>query len=170
MKRVLVLGICGAGKSTLATRLGDVTGLEVIHLDQYFWNSGWVQRSTDDFNSKVEKLIERDHWIMDGNFSRNLHLRIPRADTVIYLDFGIWLGMCRVLKRVLNSYGKVRQDMAPGCPERFSWEFMKYVWRFRTHSRPKIERALGEYGSSTTIYRMRSPADVDHFLESISPV
>ena len=124
MKRVIIIGCGGAGKSTLARKLGDLTGIPVIHLDKLFWKPGWVERTPEEFDPIIRAEIEKDEWIMDGNFNRTMPQRVRHCDTVIYLDFSRTACLLGVLKRVLTTYGTVRPDMGEGCPERVDIEFL----------------------------------------------
>ena len=103
MKRVLVIGHPGAGKSTLAARLGELTGLPVIHLDKEFWREGWVQMPRSEWKGKTERLVQGDEWIIDGSYDHTLEIRLARADTVIFLDFSRYLCLWRVCKRVATT-------------------------------------------------------------------
>jgi adenylate kinase family enzyme len=131
MQRVLVIGISGAGKSTFTRKLAARTGLPVIHLDTEFWQPGWKITPREQWRPKVAKLVEREAWIMDGSFGASLDLRLPRADTVVWFDYPRHVCLRRAIWRVLTSYGRVRPDLAPECPEKFDLEFLRYIWGFQ---------------------------------------
>ena len=138
MRKVLVMGSPGAGKSTFARRLGDALGLPVIHLDKVFWNAGWVETPRPAFREKVQALVDGPAWVMDGEFNGAcIEARVAAADKIIYLDTPRLLCMWRILWRSFRTYGQVRADMAPGCPEQFSWDFFKYAWNHRRDHRPR---------------------------------
>ncbi len=99
MKRVAIIGSGGAGKSTLAKRLGEVTGLPVIHLDQHFWNPHWTETPIPEWERRHETLLERERWVMDGNYGSTMNERLDAADTVIFLDMPRLFCVVRVLKR-----------------------------------------------------------------------
>ena len=120
MKKIIIIGSCGAGKSTLAKQLHQATGVPLIHLDTQYWSAGWVEPTKAAWEQKVKTLVAQPGWIMDGNFGGTMPIRMARADTIIYLDRSRWLCLFRVLRRVAKNYGKTRSDMAAGCPERFS--------------------------------------------------
>ncbi|MHB8756877.1 MAG: P-loop NTPase family protein, partial [Bacillota bacterium] len=138
MKKVLIIGPSGAGKSTLAKRLGSLLGLEIIHLDALYWKPGWVATPRDEWHALQQGLLARDSWLIDGNYGSTMELRLPAADTVIFMDFPRWLCLWRVFKRRLRYRGRTRSDIGPGCPEQIDWEFFKWVWRFPAVERPRI--------------------------------
>jgi len=156
MKRILVLGSGGAGKTTFAKHLSRKTGLPLIHLDLHFWNSGWVETPRHRWIPRVLELSERPKWIMDGNYSGTIDIRMKYADTVIFLDYGRVTCSLGVLKRVILNMGRVRDDMPEGCPERFSFDFMKWIWNYSTRSRPKIIEALEKAPASVTVHVVKN--------------
>ena len=164
MQRVLVIGSPGSGKSTLATELARRTGLPLIHLDQQYWRAGWVEPPKAEWLAAVERLIARDRWIMDGNYGGSLELRLARADTVVDLQFPAWLCVARILKRVTASWGSVRPDMAEGCPEQLSFEFLLYTAMFPRSARKRTNAKLKHFAG--TCIKLRNPAEVRRFLAS----
>jgi adenylate kinase family enzyme len=90
MKRVLVLGSGGAGKSTFARRLGDLLNIEVKHLDKFYWRSGWTEPAKDEWLKIVNELTRGDSWIIDGNYGGTIEARLERCDTVVFLDMPRW--------------------------------------------------------------------------------
>ena len=98
-RRILVVGSGGAGKSTFARRLGELTGLPVVHLDRHFWRPGWNPTPTNEWNETVAQLAAAPEWIMDGNFGGSLAIRGPRCDAVVFFDFPRVLCLWSVLKR-----------------------------------------------------------------------
>ena len=87
MKKVVIIGSDGAGKSTLARRLGAATGIEVFHLDKLYWKPNWTKTPKDEWLKTVENLLCKDEWIMDGNFGGTMEIRLAACDTAIFLDF-----------------------------------------------------------------------------------
>ena len=144
MERIMIIGCGGSGKSTLARRLGEKTGLPVVHLDKLFWRTGWEHISREEFDSLHREALEGERWIIDGNFDRTMGERIQYCDTVIFLDFSRLACILGVVKRIATNYGKVRPDMGEGCPERIDWEFLRWVWNFNRDKREKIYRLLNE--------------------------
>ena len=168
MKRILIIGSSGAGKSTFARRLGDATGLQVIHLDKIFWNPNWVETAKDEWQKKVEKVLELDSWIVDGNYSGTMETRLAACDTVIFLDMPRTACVYRILKRVAFYRRGARPDMAEGCDERFDWQFVKLVWNYPTRSKPKVETLLKRFQDSKNVIRLKSKKEVENFLANFS--
>ena len=167
MKKVLVIGSGGAGKSTFVRRLGAVTGIEVIHLDQLYWQPNWVRSANEDWQKVISKLLEKDAWLMDGNYSRTMEMRFAAADTIIFLDLPRIVCLYRILKRAAKYRNKNRPDMAEGCAERFDWEFVKWVWNYPQQTKPKIENLLERFADKT-IVRLRSKTEAETFLLNYS--
>jgi len=167
MRRVLVIGPGGAGKSTLARRLGERLGLEVIHLDRFYWGAGWAEPPKEEWARRVEELLGREAWVMDGNYSGTLGRRLEACDSVVFLDLPRASCVWRVLKRLVTSRWRGRPDMAEGCPERFSLAFLKWVWNYRSRSRPKVLALLDEGCAGKRVVVLRSRAEVERFLAEL---
>lgn len=166
-QRILIVGICGAGKSTLAKIISDKYNLPVRHLDKLFWNSGWVQTSKELWDIKVSKLIQEETWVMDGNFSSSFPERVQRADLIINLEFNRYVALWRILKRIIKYQGSVRPDLAKGCPERFNWEFMKYVWNFpRDHGR-QLYPVINKFGANQKLITLRNQKELSAFIQNL---
>jgi adenylate kinase family enzyme len=168
MRRVLVIGSGGAGKSTFARRLGARLGLPVIHLDANYWNPGWVETPKDEWRRKVERLVEGNAWVMDGNYSGTLDVRLAACDTVVFLDLPRAVCVWRVLKRGLKYRNGSRPDMAEGCREKFNLEFLLWIWDYPKRTRPKIIELLESHSEDKRIVRLHSDADVERFFGGLS--
>ncbi|QLE55466.1 DNA topology modulation protein [Nostoc sp. TCL26-01] len=168
MQKILIIGSGGAGKSTLARELSKILKLEVIHLDTFYWQSGWVETSKTEWENIIQDLIMRESWIMDGNYSNTLDIRLSVADTVIFLDFPRLLCLWRIIQRRWQYAHKSRPDMALGCPERLNWEFLKYVWSYPIIRRPKILDKLRKVAPHQQVFILHQPTEVKEFLQKIS--
>ena len=166
MERIIIIGCGGAGKSTLAQKLGEKLDIPVVHLDKLFWKPGWVEMPKDEFDELLRQEMAKERWIMDGNFNRTLPERIARCDTVIYLDFNRFTCLMGVVKRVLTTYGTVRPDMGEGCPERVDFEFLKWVWSFNKNKREGNYRLLNEATHAETI-GLKNRRAVKKFLSQL---
>lgn len=168
MKRIAILGNCGAGKSTLARALGAKLGLPVVHLDAVFWRPGWVESDKAQFDQAVLDLTGGDAWVMDGNYSRTLDARLEAADMIVFLDFPRLLCVWRVVKRRFQYAGKSRPDMAPGCPEKVEMEFLRWIWGYPQRGRPRALLAVQQgRDAGKAVVHLRRPRDVRRFLEDL---
>ena len=166
MERILIIGCSGSGKSRLARKLGQKLGLPVIHLDQLWWTENWQNVTVEEFDSRLAMALNMDRWIIDGNYSRTMGVRLSQCDTVIYLDFSRWaclLGMCQ---RLLSSRGKTRPDMPAGCPERFSWEFVKWIWDFNKNNRVRNYTYLAQAKHAQSVV-LKNRKEVKAFLDTV---
>jgi adenylate kinase family enzyme len=168
MQRILIVGSAGAGKSTLSRRLGEVLGIPVVHLDKHYWKPGWVATEQQEWDQIVIEETRKEQWIIDGNYSRTLELRIERADTVIFLDMPRWLCLYRVLKRRIQYHGRTRPDLNKECPEQLDFEFVRWVWNFPKHSRNKIVSTLKKSSEEKNVIVLGSRRKVSGFLDSLS--
>ncbi len=166
MERILIIGCGGAGKSTLAQKLGKKLDLPVVHLDSIFWLPGWVEMDRDTFDERVRQELQKDRWIIDGNYNRTMPERLQYCDTVIYLDFSRFACLYGIFKRLLTNIGKTRPDMGAGCKEKVDWEFVKWVWNFNKNKREKYYRMLNEAEGIGTIV-LKNRRMVNRFLKEL---
>jgi adenylate kinase family enzyme len=166
MKKVLVIGSGGAGKSTFARHLGKLLNIEVIHLDALYWNPGWIETPRAEWRKVLEELLRRDAWIIDGNYSNTLDLRLEKCDTVIFLDIARPICLWRVLKRAILYRSRIRPDMAEGCRERLDLGFIRWVWSYNSRTRPQIIEILRESAQNKKVIWLRSQAEIKRFLTS----
>lgn len=167
MKKVIVIGSGGSGKSTFSKRIGEITGLPVTHLDKLYWRSGWVEPSKEEWVEIHGKLLEGDSWILDGNFGGTMEARIKACDTVIFLDLPRITCLYRVLKRRLTYQRQNRPDMAEGCNEKIDLQFLLWVWNYPKRSKPRREELFKKYGDGKTIIRLTSQKAADEFLMNL---
>lgn len=164
MNRVLLIGGPGGGKSTLARTLGATLNLPVVHLDQIWWMPGWVELGIEAFLPKLDAVLAGERWIIDGNYTQTLERRIPRADTVVWIDQPRHLCFRRALWRAMTQLGRAREDMAPGCPERIDLEFFRYIWTFKEERDAEIAHALDARGRHARLVRLRSDREIAAFV------
>jgi adenylate kinase family enzyme len=97
----------------------------LIHLDSLFWKSGWIASIDEEWNQTIAELVRKDQYIMDGNYSRTISIRMKEADTIFFFDFSRYLCIYRAFKRRIMNHGRTRSDMAEGCKEKIDVEFIK---------------------------------------------
>jgi adenylate kinase family enzyme/SAM-dependent methyltransferase len=170
MKRVVVLGNSGSGKSDLARRMGARLGLPVIYLDRVFWGPGWVAAQRDAFRETVRKMAADDAWIMDGNYQSCLDDRLERADAVVFLDSPRWRCLVRLLRRVLSTAGQSRPDLPDGCRETFvgNFELIRWMWGFPREDRRLILEKPDLHARGKQVFILRDPGRVEDFLANLS--
>ncbi len=164
MQRVLVIGSGGAGKSTLAAELSARLQLPLVHLDALYWRSGWQEMETAEWKRTVGELASAPAWVMDGNYGGTMEERLARCDTVIFLDLPRVQCVWRILRRWWRYRGRTRPDLAPGCPEQMSWEFIRWVWTYPATRRPGVLRRLAEVRGGQRVVILHSSAAVRRFL------
>ena len=167
MKRILILGSGGAGKSTLTRQMAVRLGLPVIHLDAEYWQPGWTAPPPDVWEQAVQALVQREAWIMDGNFGGTLDVRLAAADTVVFLDLPRLLCLWRIIRRFFRYRGRTRPDMGPGCVESLDWEFVQWVWKYPKRTRPKVLQALQQYSVGRETFHLRAASEVRRFLQTL---
>lgn len=164
----MVMGSSGTGKSTLARTLGARLGLPVTHLDALFWQPGWVETPDPEFRAKIAQVAANERWVIDGNYSRHLDLRLPRADAVIWLDLPRHVYFPRTIWRMLTNYGRERGDIGPGCPERFDLPFFRdWVWTYPVRGRPKQAALMASLPPHVRGFTLRSRAEVKAFVDGL---
>jgi adenylate kinase family enzyme len=168
MRRVIVIGSGGAGKSTLARWLGEILGLPVIHLDVEHWRPGWVEPPKEEWRRRVGELVTGESWVMDGNYGGTMEARMAACDAVIFLDLPRALCVWRVFKRVVTYRKNTRPDMAEGCHEKLDFKFLLWVWGYPKRTRPKVVRLLEAHRGTKEIFWLRSRAEVEDFLARLA--
>ena len=163
MKRVIVIGSPGAGKSTFARKLRDKTGLPLYHLDNIWHRSDRTTISREEFDERLGAILAKDSWIIDGNYSRTLERRIKNCDTVFLLDYPLEVCLAGVNERI----GKERED-CPWIEREFDEEFRQFIMEFPETRLPNIYRLLGQYGQGREIHIFRSRDEADEYLSEIS--
>ena len=168
MRRVVILGCSGAGKSTFARKLGARIGAPVVHMDTLFWEPGWVEAENTVFRARVSAAITGDAWITDGNYiRRTFDLRLPRADAAIFIHQPRLLLMWRVIWRWWTHRGQNRSDMGAGCTEKIDGPFIQYFWTFERKTWPRIEEAMAKLAPHLSLVRLNGDAEVAAFLAAL---
>jgi adenylate kinase family enzyme len=168
LKRILVIGSGGSGKTTFARRLAERTNLPLIHLDALYWRPGWDPTPADEWLTKVEALVRTPAWIMDGNYGGTLNIRLAACDAVVFLDIPRLVCLWRVVRRQLQHGGQNRAELPAGCPERLTWEFLKWIWTYPTRRRGAILRRLDELEAQKRVDVLRSSDEMDSFVNGLT--
>ncbi len=110
-------------------------------------------------------LVKKEKWIIDGNYSGTLDIRLNSADTIIFLDIHRTICMYRAFKRMLLYRNKTRPDMGEACEERFDLAFFKWIWDYPKTKRPEIVKRLEQFSNDKNIFVLKSPKEVQKFLK-----
>jgi adenylate kinase family enzyme len=172
MQRILVMGSSGSGKSTFAQQLSAITGIPMVSLDALYWKPGWVPSDNAEFDARVTDVAHQPRWIIDGNYTSSGagELRRSTADAVFWFDLPRRTCMTGILSRIVTSYGRVRPEMAPGCPEKIDFEFFRYVWTYRQIQRPKLLEYFEGLRPDQPLIAFTNRAQADQYLTNVAPL
>ena len=158
MKKVIVIGCPGSGKSTVSRALHNKTGIPLYHLDMMYWNADKTTVEKSVFLERLSDVLEKDEWIIDGNYSSTMELRMAACDTVIFLDYP--LDVC--LDGIRERRGKPRSDM-PWIETEEDSEFIEFIKNYNEQQKPKVLELLKKY-SDKNIIILESREQADAFL------
>lgn len=161
MKKVIIIGCPGVGKSTFARKLKDRTGLPLFYLDMIWHKADGTNISRDEFDEKLKGIMEKEQWILDGNYIRTLEMRLKECDTVFLLDYP--LELC--LEGAASRIGKERPDM-PWVEAEFDQEFRQFIVDFPKDSLPKIYELLKKYEKEKELHIFRKREDAEEYLRT----
>ena len=155
MNKIIVIGCPGSGKSTFSRMLHQRTGIPLFHLDMMYWNEDKTTVDKSVFLERLSMALQCSQWIIDGNYSSTMELRLQACDTVFFLDYP--LEVC--LQGIQERRGKPRSDM-PWIETEEDTEFTRFIKDFQTQNRPQIVELLNKYpGKNIHIFTTRKQAD-----------
>jgi adenylate kinase family enzyme len=169
MNKVVILGASGTGKTTICRRLGEKLNLKILHLDSVYWKKDWDNISKSDFNIYMKRfLLENKNWVIDGNYSNNLHFdyRLEACDTIIYLDFGIQVSLHGIHERALKYKHTSRADMAEGCIEGIDQEFLQYVAFYRNKNM-LLKAHIKKYENKKKVLIFKSREELNSWVNNL---
>ncbi len=169
MKKILIIGNAGAGKTTFARKLASKLNIPLVHLDKLYWRGEWQHLSKENFDIVLQTELEKPEWIIDGNFNRTIPHRMKYCDTVIFFDFPTIRCLWGITKRLLQNYGKIRSDMGGSCVERFDRnkiELYHHVLNFNKEHRKDYYNLLNQ-SRDLRIIVFKNRGQISRFLEDI---
>ena len=164
MNKVLVIGSPGAGKSTFARRLRDLTGLPLYYLDRLWHKPDKTTVPREAFDAALRDILKRDQWIIDGNYRRTLEPRLKASDTVFFLDYPVEVCLAGAAERI----GKRREEL-PFVEEEFDEEFRQQILNFPADTRPAVCELLDKYRADTRVVVFRSREEAETYLTEWGP-
>ena len=155
MKKVIVIGCPGSGKSTVSRALHNKTGIPLYHLDMMYWNADKTTVEKSVFLERLSVVLEKDEWIIDGNYGATMELRMASCDTVIFLDYP--LDIC--LDGIRERRGKPRSDM-PWIETEEDEEFIEFIKSYNEQQKTKVLELLEKYNDKNIIiFKSREQSD-----------
>ena len=165
MKRIVIIGSPGAGKTTLARGLHSILDVNVFHLDRLFWKSGWTRKTRDERIDILQNLIAEKQWIIEGTYLNSSEIRLTAADTIIFLNIPFYLCLWHLVKRHY-AHQERRRDIPDGCVDRLTFLRLLIVLIFPLTGRKKIKQTLQNY-QSKHIVPLCSTQAVEDFLTQL---
>ena len=167
MRRIVVVGCGGSGKTVLARRLGEILGIPVVHLDALFYDEDWQPCPPAEFIARQEAAVEAESWLMDGNYVSTLPIRLAAADAVIFLDFSAIRCLWGVFQRRWRFRGGQRREQ--GIFVRVTWSFTKYVIGYRRQMAPRVRAAIAAHtGPNAQVVVLRSRQAARRYCEKLA--
>ena len=167
MRRVLIIGCPGSGKTTFAKKMAEKTGLPLVHLDRLYWKGQWEHLSREDFDRVLQTELEKPEWIMDGNYDRTLPHRLQFCDKVFFFDMPTVTCLWGITKRLTENYGRSLEDMGGNCPERLGrkkFELCRKVFEFNRNNRKKYYKLLKTF-PNVMVFKRRK--DAEEYLKEV---
>jgi adenylate kinase family enzyme len=164
VRRVLVVGSGGAGKTVLARELATRLGIAAVHLDDLYYDDSGVPRSRREFEAAQQRLVAAAEFVIDGNCAATLPLRLVAADTVVFLDLPAAVCLLGIARRRLRYRGGRPRD---GVHDRISLSFLRYVWGYPRNMRPRVLDLIARHAPHATLIRLTSRRQVRHFVTGL---
>lgn len=163
MLKVMIIGSPGAGKSTFARKLRDVTNLPLYYLDRLWHRPDRTNISKEEFDMRLKEIVQRDRWIIDGNYQRTLEIRLKECDTVFLLDFPTEVCLAGARERI----GTQREDLPwMESESELDPEFKEWIIGFSKEQLSRIYELLEQYGANKNVVIFKSREEADAYLKS----
>lgn len=161
MKKVIVIGCPGSGKTTFAEKLNKSTGLPLYYLDAIWHKPDKTHISREEFDERISEVFNKDKWIIDGNYKRTIEVRLKECDTVFLFDLPTEVCLQGATERI----GKGRYDL-PWIETELDPEFKKFIEEFPKNTLPYIYELIDKYKREKQVIIFKSRKDSDTFIEN----
>ncbi|MEO1748538.1 MAG: AAA family ATPase [Pseudomonadota bacterium] len=170
--RISVIGRSGGGKSTFSKAVSAARNLPYVPMDrELFWLPGWQRRPAAEIRRLLAGFVSQEKWIIDGTNPSNFDLRLPRTELIVWLHLPALTCLMGVYRRSLTSYGRVREELAEGCPEKLpDREFRSYIWNFEEKHMPKVKSAISSHGSYVPLLPIVERQQTNWYLERLQSI
>ena len=162
MQKVMVIGCPGAGKSVFARGLRDASGLPLYYLDMLWHKPDRTTVTQEEFNNRLNGILQKDRWIIDGNYQRTLEPRLQACDTVFLMDFPLETCISGAESRI----GKKREDL-PWTELEFDPEFKQWIQDFPKNRLPQLYEMIETYKDNKEIMVFHSRKEADDYLAAM---
>ena len=161
MKKVIVIGCPGSGKSTFARKLAQKTDLPLYYLDMMYWNADKTTVDKEVFRNKLREVMKTEKWIIDGNYGSTIEIRMSACDTVFFLDFDVEVCLSGIKER----QGKIRPDM-PWIETEDDIEFLEFIRNYNINNRPAVIDLINKYNDKN-IFVFKNRSEAEKYLEDL---
>lgn len=166
MERIFIIGVSGAGKTTLAKRLGSILDRKVYHLDRVFWQRDWKAKDRETRIDILQHLVLERSWIIDGTYLSVSDPHLNVADTIIFLDMRPLLCLWRLIKRHFQYRNRARRDIPEGCTDRLTFLRIVKIPTFPINGRGIITQKLATCHSQQIVW-LHTPEEVNNFVKRV---
>ena len=162
MLKIIIVGSPGAGKSTFARKLRDITGIPLFYLDMLWHKPDRTTVTQEEFNNRLNGILQKDRWIIDGNYQRTLEPRLQACDTVFLMDLPLETCISGAESRI----GKKREDL-PWTELEFDPEFKQWIQDFPKNRLPQLYEMIETYKDNKEIMVFHSRKEADDYLAAM---
>ena len=158
MEKIIVIGCPGSGKSTFSRKLNEIINIPLFHLDMMYWNKDKTIVEKTVFYENLDKVLQSDKWIIDGNYQSSMEKRMKQCDTIIFLDYSV--DVC--LEGIKERRGKERSDI-PWVSHEDDLDFIEFIKNYNINNKPIVLDLLKKY-SNKDIYVFSNRDESEKFL------